>query len=189
MMRELGIDAYRFSIAWSRILPNGLADKVSEEGIAYYNKIIDEVLKYNIVPMVTLYHWDLPQKLQDMGGFLNPLIADWFADYARVIFERFGDRIKNFITFNEAGQVCWEGYGSDSKAPAYNYSGIADYICAKNIALAHAKAYHIYNDEFRSTQGGVVGYTIAVDSAAPLTDSDEDAYAVELVRQGMVSSH
>lgn len=188
MMRELGIDAYRFSLSWSRILPNGLGDKVSEEGIAYYNKIIDEILKYNIEPMVTLYHWDLPQKLQDMGGFLNPLIADWFADYARVVFERFGDRVKNFITINEPAQVCWDGYGSDLKAPRLNFTGIGDYICAKNIARAHAKVYHIYDDEFRATQGGVVGYAFAVDSAAPLTDSEEDKYAVELIRQTQVFS-
>lgn len=186
MMRELGVDAYRFSLSWSRILPNGIANYVNEEGVAYYNKVINEVLKYNIEPMVTLYHWDLPQKLQDMGGFLNPVVIDWFGDYARVVYERFGDRVKNFITFNEAGQVCYEGYGSVTKAPMLNLTGVGEYICARNLVLAHAKAYHIYNDEFKPTQDGVVGYTIAMDSTVPLTDSDEDAYAVELYRQAQV---
>ncbi|KAJ8730215.1 hypothetical protein PYW07_017253 [Mythimna separata] len=183
MMRELGIDSYRFSIAWSRILPNGLANNVNEAGVAYYNKLIDEIVKYNIEPMVTLYHWDLPQRLQDMGGWLNPLIADWFADYARVVFDRFGDRVKYFITFNEGAQICYEGYDWVTKAPRLNMSGIGEYICAKNLALAHAKAYHIYNDDYKPTQGGVCGYTIAVSSFVPLTDSDEDAYAAELVNQ------
>nr|XP_021200129.2 myrosinase 1 [Helicoverpa armigera] len=183
MMRELGIDSYRFSVAWSRILPNGLADRVSEAGIAYYNNVIDEVLKYNIQPMITLYHWDLPQKLQDMGGFLNPLIVDWFADYARVVFDNFGDRVKTFITFNEAAQVCYEGYGSVTKAPLLNLTGIGEYICAKNLVLAHANAYHIYNNEFRDKQGGQCGYTIAAGASLPLTDSDEDRHAVELFIQ------
>ncbi|XP_047024158.1 lactase-phlorizin hydrolase-like [Helicoverpa zea] len=166
MMRELGIDSYRFSVVWSRILPNGLADRVSEAGIAYYNNVIDEVLKYNIQPMITLYHWDLPQKLQDMGGFLNPLIVDWFADYARVVFDNFGDRVKTFITFNEAAQVCHDGYGSVTKALMLNITDVGEFICAKNLILAHAKAYHVYNDEFKPVRGGSCGFAIAVGAAS-----------------------
>ncbi|KAG6445892.1 myrosinase 1 [Manduca sexta] len=184
MMRELGIDVYRFSLSWSRLLPSGFADNINEAGIAYYNRLIDELLKYNITPMVTLYHWDLPQKLQELGGFANPLLGNWFEDYARVVFRSFGDRVKLWITFNEPREICLDGYGSDNKAPFLNAAGIADYICAKHLVIAHAKAYRLYVNEFKSTQKGKCGITFGVSSILPLTDSEEDRLAVELRRQG-----
>lgn len=183
MMRELGIDSYRFSLSWSRILPSGFANHVNEAGVQFYNNLIDELLKYNIDPIITLYHWDLPQKLQDLGGWLNPLVVDWFEDYARVVYESFSDRVKSFITINEPGQVCYDGYGTDIKAPLLNATGIGEYICARHIALAHAKAYHLYNNVYKPKYGGVCGYTFAMDSVAPLTDSEEDKYAAELMTQ------
>lgn len=186
MVRELGLDTYRFSIAWTRILPTGTPNYVNEDGVTYYNNLIDELLKYNIQPMVTLYHWDIPQKLQEMGGFLNPLIADWFEDYARVAFERFGDRVKSWITFNEGYQICYEGYGSVTKAPRLNATGVGEYLCAKNLIVAHARAYHAYNKDFKPTQGGVCGYTISIASVLPLDDTDEDRLAAELYKQSEV---
>lgn len=183
MMRELGLDAYRFSMSWSRILPEGLNNNVNEAGVQYYNNLIDEMLKYNIEPMVTLYHWDLPQKLQDLGGFANPLIVEWYTDYARVVFERFGDRVKKFITFNEPREICYEGYGWTTKAPRVNATGVGTYICAKNLVLCHASAYHLYNDEFKPTQGGECGITISVNWFGPETDSEEDKFAAEMKRQ------
>ncbi|XP_035433262.2 myrosinase 1 [Spodoptera frugiperda] len=183
MMRELGIDSYRFSISWSRILPTGFPNQINEAGIQYYNNLISELLKYNIDPIITLYHWDLPQALQDLGGWLNPLIVDWFEDYVHVVYENFSDRVKSFITINEPAQVCYEGYGVATKAPLMNVSGIGEYVCARHIALAHAKAYHLYNDVYKPQYGGVCGYTFAVGSTAPLTDSEEDKYAVELMVQ------
>ncbi|KOB67338.1 Uncharacterized protein OBRU01_19962 [Operophtera brumata] len=172
MMRELGLDYYRFSLSWSRILPTSFPDKISEAGVAYYNNLIDEMLKYNIEPMVTLYHWDLPQKLQEMGGWTNPHIVDWYADYARVAFERFGDRVKYWITMNEPREVCYQGYGSTTKAPRMNIQGIAEYMCAKNLLMAHAKAYHIYDEEFRPTQGGSIFITLSAQWYEPETLKD-----------------
>lgn len=136
--------------------------------------------------MVTLYHWDLPQPLQDVGGFANPLISDLFEDYARVAYEQFGDRVKHWFTFNEPRETCYEGYGYDTKAPQVNASGIADYLCAKHLVMAHAKAYHAYNKDFKDKQGGVCGIAISVDWFGPLTDSEEDKEAAELRRQGEV---
>lgn len=186
MMRELGLDMYRFSLSWPRILPTGVPNNINKAGIAYYNNLINEMLKHNIKPMITLYHWDLPQKLQEMGGFLNPLIAEWFDDYARVAYENFGDRVKYWITFNEAHQICYEGYDSVTKAPRLNATGVGQYLCAKNLLVAHARAYHSYNNDFKPTQNGICGFTISIGAYEPLHDTDEDRFAVELYDQGEV---
>ncbi|XP_061378474.1 myrosinase 1-like [Danaus plexippus] len=175
MMRELGLDTYRFSISWTRILPTGFPDYINKAGVAYYNNLIDEMLKYNIQPIVTLYHWDLPQKIQEMGGWTNSVIVNWFGDYARVIFNFFGDRVKYFITINEPHQICEFGYGEDILAPALNIQGIADYLCMKNVLLGHARAYHIYDKEFRVKQNGKIFITINAEWHQPKTVNDEEA--------------
>lgn len=183
MMRELGLDMYRFSLSWSRLLPTSFPDKINQAGVDYYNNLINEMLKYNIKPMVTLYHWDLPQKLQEMGGWANPHMVDWFSDYARVAFELFGDRVKHWITMNEPREVCYQGYGIDTKAPQLNISGYAEYLCAKNLLVSHARAYHIYDQEYRPTQQGTIGITLSAHWYAPETESEADAVLAEEVRQ------
>nr|XP_053617030.1 myrosinase 1-like [Plodia interpunctella] len=175
MMRELGLDHYRFSLSWTRILPTSFPDKINEAGVAYYNNLINEMLKYNIEPMVTLYHWDLPQKLQDLGGWTNPHIVDWFGDYSRIAFELFGDRVKYWITINEPREVCYQGYGFVTKAPRLNIQGIAEYMCAKNLLVAHAKAFHIYDEEFRAVQGGTIGITLGTQWYDPESENDIEA--------------
>lgn len=175
MMRELGIDFYRFSLSWTRLLPTSFPDKINEAGVQYYNNLINEMLKYNIQPMITLYHWDLPQKLQEMGGWTNPYIVEWYADYARTVFELFGDRVKNWITLNEPHIICYYGYGDVLMAPKLNIKGRAEYMCAKNLLLAHAKAYHIYNEEFKPTQGGIIGITLDAQNYEPASERYVDA--------------
>ena len=108
LMKEIGLHAYRFSINWSRVLPNGYG-QVNEKGIAFYNALINELLANDIEPYITLYHWELPYELYKRGGWLNPQIVDWFGDYARLIAERFSDRVKNFFTLNEP--QCFVGLG------------------------------------------------------------------------------
>lgn len=174
MMRELGLDYYRFSLSWTRILPTSFPDQINDAGVQYYNNLIDEMLKYNIEPMVTLYHWDLPQKLQELGGWANPHIVDWYADYSRIAFELFGDRVKTWITINEPKEVCYQGY-SATLAPLYNISGMGEYMCAKNLLVAHAKVYHIYNDEFKATQGGTIGIALSATWNEPASEKDTEA--------------
>lgn len=187
MMRELGLDCYRFSLSWARLLPTGFPNHINQPGVDFYNNYINEMLKYNIQPMITLYHWDLPQKLQDLGGLTNPLFTEWFEDYARVAYSLFGDRVKLWITFNEPKQICYQGYGSTVKVPQVNATGIGEYLCAKHLVVAHARAYHAYNNDFKPTQGGQCGLTINLQWFEPHTDSEEDARAVELLQDADVS--
>lgn len=147
MLKELGVDFYRFSISWSRILPEGFSNKISQDGIAYYNSLIDDLLKVNITPTITLYHWDLPQRLQDIGGWYNPLMVDYFTDFAEVAFKTFGDRVKTWLTFNEPFHICIYAYELSMK-------GVGDYICGHNLLKAHAKAYHLYDDVYKPMQKG-----------------------------------
>lgn len=154
ILKELGVNFYRFSISWARIMPQGLAISINHKGIEYYNNLINALVENGITPMVTLFHWDLPQYLQKIGGFTNERIVDYFADYANVAFEQFGDRVKYWSTFNEAEQICQAGYGSDGKAPALQSSGLADYQCSYNLIKAHAGAWHLYDDKYRSSQQG-----------------------------------
>lgn len=155
MLVDLGVDYYRFSISWTRIMPNGLPNTINQKGIDYYNNLIDALQNSGIEPMVTIYHWDLPQKLQNIGGWVNPKISDMFKDYARVLFENYGDRVKVWTTFNEPAVVCKLGYGG-SFAPGLEMSGLADYQCSHNLLKAHAKVYHMYNEEYRPSQKGSV---------------------------------
>lgn len=150
LAKSLGVSVFKISLAWSRILPKGFAHTVNPKGIQFYNDLIDELLANNIEPMVVLYHWDLPQVLQEFGGWANKELVDVFVDYARVAFENFGDRVKYWITNNEA---CM-GYGDEHHAPAINASGVVDYLCYYVTALAHAKVYRLYDEEFREKQKG-----------------------------------
>lgn len=107
--------------------------------------------------MATMCHWDIPQALEDQGGFLNSSFQYWFKDYARVLFQNFGDRIKTWIPLNEPSIMCAFGYGIGLFAPNKNSSGTSDYLCGHNSILAHAQAYHLYRKEFIHKQGGRIG--------------------------------
>lgn len=185
--RELGLDIYRMSISWARLLPTGFANEINEVGVRFYNNYFNELLKYNITPFVTLYHWDLPQSLQDLGGLANPLVAEWFEDYAKVVFQLFGDRVKHWITFNDPHELCTDGYGLNYSAPQIRSNGIGEYICYKNVLISHAKAYRLYDAQFRDDQRGEIGIAINVIWYTPHTESTEDIKAAELMRQGFVS--
>lgn len=116
-MKNLGVGYYRFSISWSRVLPLGTTDKVNPLGVEYYNNLINAMLSNGIKPAVTLYHFDLPQALQDKGGWRNPNIPDIFNDYARFCFKEFGDRVGIWITINEPHEEALDAYGLGAFAP------------------------------------------------------------------------
>lgn len=160
MLKFLGVDFYRFSISWPRVLPHGYANKISKEGIGYYSDLVDGLLANGIQPIVTMFHWDLPQVLQDLGGWANPEIAVWFEDYARVLYEALGDRVKIWITVNEPKQFIIFGYGTTRFAPDIISAGTGDYLAVKNMLIAHARAWHLYDKEFRETQKGMILYLL-----------------------------
>jgi len=168
----MGLKAYRFSIAWARIIPKGTGE-VSQEGVEYYKSLIDELILNGIEPSVTLYHWDLPEALQQRGGWTNPDIAHWFEEYASVCFSEFGYKVKRWITLNEPWVTSVEGHGLGVHAPGIKSPGILDYVTAHNQIRAHAKAYRIYKREFAESQKGQVGITLNVNWFEPLDFKNE----------------
>ncbi|KAJ8715714.1 hypothetical protein PYW07_010196 [Mythimna separata] len=183
MLRELGVDFYRFSISWPRVLPTGLSNEINEAGFKYYDNLIDELLKYEIQPMVTLYHFDLPQALQDLGGWANPLSVSWFEDYARVVFKRYAEKVKFWITMNQPNSICMEGYDSGVMAPGLQLEDGGAYECVKNVLLAHAKAYRLYEKEFEKEHQGNVGISIAVNWFDAIVNNTENVEATERARE------
>ncbi|KAK4887729.1 hypothetical protein RN001_004000 [Aquatica leii] len=180
LLKDLGVHYYRFSLSWSRILPNGYANFINPDGIRYYNELIDELIKNQIKPMITLYHWDLPVTLQTLGGWTNPILADIFVDYANVAFSHFGDRVPYWITFN----TDCRGYDGDIIPPAFNQSGIANYLCGHVTIQAHAKTYRLYQSKFKTSQKGEIGIvSMGVTWYDEQTNSNEDVEAAERVRQ------
>jgi beta-glucosidase len=178
LMADLGIKNYRFSIAWPRILPMGYG-QVNPEGIRFYNRVIDALLSKGITPWITLYHWDLPLALQmEYDGWINPKLAGLFAEYAGICFEHFGDRVKNWITFNEPWVITILGYGQGIFAPG-RVSDSEPYLAGHHILRAHGKAAALYRDKYQAAQGGRIGITNNCDWREPLTDSAEDRAAAQ----------
>jgi beta-glucosidase len=116
LMKSLGLQSYRFSVAWPRVMPLG-SGPVNARGLDFYERLVDALLEAGIVPNLTLYHWDLPAALDDLGGWLNPEIAHWFADYTRTVAERLGDRVAMWSTFNEPWVISHDGYVTGCNAP------------------------------------------------------------------------
>ncbi len=180
LMVEMGVKAYRFSISWSRLLPDGTLDSLNQAGIDFYNRLIDCCLKHDITPWVTIYHWDLPDALEvKYGGWLSKEVVPLFADYAALCFDSFGDRVKNWITLNEPWVAAVLGYGQGVFAPGH-CSNVEPYVAAHNLLLAHAHAVERYRVDYQPSQHGIIGITNNCDWREPLTDSEEDRQAAEV---------
>ncbi|XP_070509064.1 myrosinase 1-like [Chironomus tepperi] len=157
-LKEVGFEHYRFSISWSRLFPTSTV--VNEKAFDYYNKLIDALIENNIEPVVTMLHYDIPQWIQDTGGFLNPYFIKYFKLYAYTLYKNFGTRVKIWITFNEPFESCVEGYSYGSSPPLITLRGVGEYMCAHHVILAHAAAYETYKTHFKQDQRGMVGITL-----------------------------
>jgi beta-glucosidase len=162
LLKELGVKAYRFSISWSRLLPNGFNE--NKEGVDFYNHLIDKLLENDIEPFLTMYHWDLPQCLQDKGGWENRDIVDWFDNYSSKIVQLFGDRVKHMITLNEPSIFLKMGFFDGIKAPGKRLPFEELPKIIHNILLAHGTAVSNVRKYFDDIK---VGITLAVSPVVP----------------------
>jgi beta-glucosidase len=172
LMRELGLQSYRFSISWSRILPDGTGP-VNERGLDFYRRLVDALLEAGIQPNVTLYHWDLPASLDDRGGWLNRDVSWWFADYAQVVFRALDDRVAMWATLNEPWVTSDGGYLHGVLAPGHRNHFEAP-LAAHNQLRAHAAAVQAY----RTFGTKPIGIVVNLEPKSPASDSEEDAAAV-----------
>ena len=175
LMKQLGIKAYRFSISWARIFPSGKGDPNSK-GVSFYDKLINTLLDNGIEPVITLFHWDLPVKLQVIGGWESSEVVDAYVDYASFMFRHFGDRVKKWITFNEP-IVFTIGFYSEGFFGEKNIR--SGFIAARNVIVAHAKAIRAYRSSLHSD--GKIGITLDLFSVYPITDSSLDKTAAVII--------
>jgi len=171
-MKELGLKSFRLSISWSRILPNGNGE-INQKGIDFYNQVIDLLVENDIEPFVDLYHWDTPQYIEELGGMKNPDFIDWFAEYAKICFAHFGDRVKLWSTFNEPGVVCFNKYTKGKWYPFEN-DRKAGYLAAHHMILAHYRAVKIYRE---MQLNGKIGAVLAIPAIYPYDPAGKDDLA------------
>ncbi|CAI9103192.1 OLC1v1001638C1 [Oldenlandia corymbosa var. corymbosa] len=195
-MKFMNLNGFRFSISWARVLPGGKLSKgVNKAGIAFYNNLINDLLSKGIQPFVTLFHWDVPQALEDeYGGFLSPQIINDFRDFAELCFKEFGDRVKYWSTFNEPWSFSTGGYDSTSiigtlapgrcsawlnkGCPAGN-SAVEPYLVAHHILLSHATVAKLYRQKYKASQRGQIGIVLVTNWFIPFSNKTADVEAVD----------
>lgn len=174
LMAELGLKAYRFSVSWSRILPEGTGE-ICQAGIDFYNRLIDTLLKYDITPYMTIYHWDLPYALHKKGGWLNDEIVKWFADFAAILSKNYADRVKHFITFNEPQVFVGCGYKVGEHAPGYKLCDFELLQIGHNVLKAHGAATKALRENAKTPIE--VGIVMATCPSIPETETAPDIKA------------
>ncbi|KAM4620743.1 klotho [Polymixia lowei] len=161
-IKQLGVSHYRFSLSWSRIFPNGTRGSYNEIGTNYYRALIRKLKEIRVQPVVTLYHWDLPDHLQQtFGGWSNPVLVDLFKDYADFCFQTFGDDVKFWITIDNPFVVAWQGYGTGVVAPGIKNDPDLPFRVGHNLIKAHAAAWHLYDRHYRTRQQGKLSMALA----------------------------
>lgn len=176
LMKKLGLKGYRFSIAWPRIFPEGKGG-INQKGLDFYSKLADGLLEAGIEPMATLYHWDLPQTLQDNGGWANRETVHYFNDYAAVIFKALGDRIKLWITHNEPWVASFTGNALGEHAPGFNDYGLAVQV-GHHLLLSHGLAVKTFRD--LAVKNGKIGITLNLSPTYPASEAPEDKQAASI---------
>ncbi|MBN1891727.1 MAG: beta-glucosidase [Clostridiales bacterium] len=170
LIDRLGVKAYRFSVSWPRIIPEGIG-KINNRGIDFYDHLIDSLLERGIEPYLTVFHWDLPYDLHIRGGWLNPSISDWIEEYARVLVDAFSDRVSNWITLNEPQCFINEGYRTGQHAPGLNLSDRELALAVHNALLAHGKIARVIRQSARKKPKISFAQSTPL-SSIPLTDND-----------------
>lgn len=173
LMAEIGLESYRFSISWPRIIPDGDGE-VNQKGLDFYNNLINECLEYGIIPFVTLYHWDLPQNLEECGGWTSKRTVDAFVKYANTCFKAFGDRVKHWITFNETIVFCGLGYLAGAHPPGIKNDPKKYFQATHNVFTAHARAVEVYKS---LRQFGEIGITHVFSPAFSIDSNLENEQA------------
>ena len=177
LMKEIGIRAYRFSISWTRIYPEGIG-RINEKGLKFYSDLVDELLANDIIPMVTLYHWDYPLALHDRGGWLNPDSSEWFLEYTKTVVDCLSDRVSYWMTINEPQCEIGCGHLDGVHAPFEKHNARDLLIMGRNVLLSHGKAADYIRNHAKTP--AKIGYAPTGPSAIP---ADESPEAIEAARQ------
>lgn len=190
LMREIGLKAYRFSIAWPRVMPAGTG-KVNDAGLAFYDRLVDALLEANIEPWVTLFHWDYPYDLYLRGGWLNPDSPRWFADYTRVVVDRLSDRVANWMTLNEPQCFIGLGLHTGEHAPGDRLGFTEVLLAAHHAMLGHGHAVQVIRE--RAKRAPRIGWAHTGDIPYPATESADDLSAAreawETIRPDTIWNH
>ena len=171
LMRDLGVDSYRFSVSWPRIFPIGTEDKINQSGMDFYDRLVDTLLENNITPFVTLNHWDIPQGLEDLGGWTNRDMVQQFVKYSHYLSRDLGDRVANWITHNEPWCISFLGYVEGRKPPGLKGAWAKSLHTAHHLLLSHGKAVPEIKSNVRNAK---VGITLNLNTAIPASNSEYD---------------
>jgi beta-glucosidase len=177
LMAELGAQAYRFSVSWPRVMPSGTGT-VNQRGLDFYRRLVDELRAAGVEPTLNLFHWDLPQALQDRGGFANPDVIGWFADFTSLIAARLGDSVNDWMTFNEPAVYAFLAHTDGLHAP-----GVRDWPTAMRVADNQLRAHALAVDAIKATVPDArIGVAVDINHFVPATDSERDRRAAERYR-------
>ena len=171
LMRDLGVDSYRFSVSWPRIFPIGTEDKINQSGMDFFDRLVDTLLENNITPFVTLNHWDIPQGLEDLGGWTNRDMVQQFVKYSHYLSRGLGDRVANWITHNEPWCISFLGYVEGRKPPGLKGAWAKSLHTAHHLLLSHGKAVPEIKSNVRNAK---VGITLNLNTAIPASNSEYD---------------